>query len=213
MNIHFIFDTIDELNKLVLLRLSSIQKDKTNLSVSAFLNKVLNRVSSVKKLTVRSGHWNSWITASCDRVPWIVIKYFCLAKQCLDIKHFGPISALDYWNFRLNPINSQNAWFFRHYNIGRSERDGFCHREALCCHCFFHHVVFKFLKEDLNLLIRFSNRVKLILVDDRSLDGYWHLWWTLNPGFYLGLLFLFFLQFFFLLLNFSKLRDIFWNGH
>ena len=56
MNIHFIFDTIDELNKLVLLRLSSIQKDKTNLSVSAFFNKVLNRVSSVKKLTVRSGH-------------------------------------------------------------------------------------------------------------------------------------------------------------
>ena len=80
VNIHLIFDSIDEFNKLILLRLSTVKQDETYFCVSALWNKVLYSVSSVKQLAVRSRHWDCWVAGPGNGISRIIIKNFSLAE-------------------------------------------------------------------------------------------------------------------------------------
>jgi len=106
VNVHFIFDPIDKLNKLLFQRLSSIQENKAHLSVSALSHQILDRIPSVEKLSVTGGVGNGRDTATSDGIPWVVVENLSLTVQCLNIKHFDSVSPLKYWNLGFDTINS-----------------------------------------------------------------------------------------------------------
>lgn len=93
VDVHFIFDSVFEFLEFWCVWFSSVEQDEANLRKGAFLNQVFDGITSVVKMAVCSCVSDCRLTASSNRVAWVITKQIALSVQSLNVQVLATIAT------------------------------------------------------------------------------------------------------------------------